>query len=90
MSKIYKIATINLKGIATPPTIDMLENLQNQEIGIIRLQEVTRPVFDDIRGSSAYTNIGTTWRGTANLTRDHIQPSKVECLPTGKGMAAKF
>ena len=69
----------------------MLEDvLQKQEVVIIFLQEVTRSVFDDIRGLTAYTNIGTTGRETAILTRDHIQLTNIVCLPTGRGMAAQF
>jgi exonuclease III len=69
----------------------MLEDfLQKQEIDIIFLQEVTRPVFDDIRGFTVYTNIATTGRGTAILTRDHIQLMNTVCVPTGRGMAAQF
>ena len=67
MPEIYKNATININGIATPPRIAMLEDLlQKQEVEIIILQEVTRHVFDDIRGFTVYTNIGTTGRGTAS------------------------
>jgi hypothetical protein len=67
----------------------MLEDfLRKQEIDIIFLQEVTMPVFDDIRGFVAHTNIGTTGRGTAILTRDHIQLTNIVCLTTGRGMAA--
>jgi len=84
MPEIYKIATLNINGMSTPPRIAMLEDiLQKQEEGIF-LQEDTRPVFDDIRGFTAYTNIGTTGRGTAILTRDHIQLTKIVCLPTGR------
>jgi len=55
--------------MAAPPRIVMLEDfLHKQEIDIILLQEVTRPVFDDIRGFVAYTNIDITGRGTAILT----------------------
>ena len=90
MPEIYKIATLNINGMSTPPRIAMLEDiLQKQEEGIF-LQEDTRPVFDDIRGFTAYTNIGTTGRGTAILTRDHIQLINIVCLPTGRGMAARF
>jgi hypothetical protein len=64
----YKIATLNINGLATPPRIAMLEDfLYKQEIDSF-LQEVTRPVFDDIRGFAAHTNIGITGRGTAILT----------------------
>ena len=91
MPEIYKIATLNINGMATPPRIAMLEDfLQKQDVGTIFLQKVTRPVFDDIRGFTAYTNIGTTGRGTAILTRDHIQLTNTVCLPTGMGMAAQF
>jgi exonuclease III len=91
MSDIYKIATFNVNGMATPPRIAMLEDfLQKQEIDVILLQEVTRPVFGDIRGFAAYTNIGTTGRWTVILTRDHIQLTNIVCLPTDRGMAADF
>jgi exonuclease III len=55
MHAIYKIAPININGMATPPRTPKLQNLQKQEISIILLQEVTRPVFDGIRGFSAST-----------------------------------
>ena len=91
MTEIYEIATLNINGMATKPRIATLEDfLYKQEIDIILRQEVTRPVFDDIRGFVAYTNIGTTGRGTAILTRDHIQLTKIECVTTGRGIAAVF
>jgi len=63
MPEIYKIATLSINGMALPPRIAMLEVfLQKEEIDIILLQEVTRPVFDDIRGFTAYTNLGTRGR----------------------------
>jgi len=56
MPEIYKIATLNINGMATTPWIAMLEDLlQKQELDIILLQEVTRPVFDDIRGQLTQT-----------------------------------
>jgi len=88
MPEINKIATFNINGMGMPPRIAMQEDfLQKQEIDIILLQ-VTRPVLDDIRGFTAYTNICSTGRGTAILTRDHIQLTSTVCLPTGRGMAA--
>jgi len=91
MSEIYKIATLNINGMTTPHRIAILEDfLQQQEVDFIFLQEVTRSVFDDIRGFTAYTNIGTTGRETAMLTREHIQLTNIVCLPTGRGMAARF
>ena len=42
----------------------MLEDfLQKQEIDIILPKEIKRPVFDDIRGFAAYTNIGSMGQG---------------------------
>ena len=56
MPEIYKIATLNINGMVTPPRIAMLEDfLQKHEIDIILLQKVTRPIFDDIRSFAAYT-----------------------------------
>jgi len=43
---------------------EMLEEVSpKQEIDIILLQKITRPVFDYIRGFSTYTNFGSTGRG---------------------------
>jgi len=91
MPEIYKVATLNIDGLATPPRISMLEDvLQKQEIDIILLQEVTRPVVDDIRGFTAYTNIGTTEGRMAIQTRDLIQLTNIVCLPSGRGISADF
>ena len=87
MPHIYKIATVNVNGLATQPRITMLEDsLKKQEIDSILLQEITKPVFDDIRGFVAHTNIGTT----EILSRDQIQLTNIVCLPTVRGMAARF
>jgi exonuclease III len=44
----YKIATLNVNGMATQPWISMLEDfLLKQEIDIL-LQELMRPLFDEI------------------------------------------
>jgi len=59
-------------------------------IDILFLQEVTQPVLDNIRGYTAYTNIGTTRRGTAILTREHLPLTRTVCLPSGRGIAANF
>ena len=68
----------------------MLEEfLKKQEIGITLLQEITKPVFDEIRGFVAHTNIGATGRGTAIITRNQIQLTNIVRLPTGRGMAAR-
>jgi exonuclease III len=67
----------------------MLEDfLIREEIYIIFLQEVTEPVFDNLRGYTAYKNTGTTRRGTAILTREHLSLTNTVRLPTGRGIAA--
>ena len=91
MIESYKIATFNTNGMATKPRIAILEDFQHQQkIVIIFLQEVTRPVIDDIRDFVAHTNIGTSGQGTAILTHDHIQLTNIVCLPTGRGMVLFF
>jgi len=68
MPDIYKIANLNINGIVSPLRIAVLENfLRTHEIDFLFLQEVTQPVFDNLRGYTAYTNVGTTRRGTAIL-----------------------
>jgi hypothetical protein len=91
MPNSYKTATLNINGLATTPWIAMLEDfLHKHEIDIIFLEKVTRPVFDDIRGFVAHTNIGTIGRGTVILTRDNIQLTNIVCLQAGRGMATMF
>lgn len=60
MVESYKIATFSFNGMAAQPRIAMLEDfLHKQEIDIIFLQEVTRLVFDDIRGFVAQNREAT-------------------------------
>ena len=69
----------------------MLEDfMRKQEIDNYILQEVTQPMFDTFRGDAAYTNIGTTRRGTAILTREHMPLTNIVRLPTGRVMAAEI
>jgi len=69
----------------------MLEDfLRTQEIDFLFLQEVTKPVFDNLRGYTAYTNVGTTRRGTAILAREHLTLTRTISLPSGRGIAATF
>jgi len=54
MPEIYKIATLNINGMATPPRMAMLEDfLQTHEIDIILLRKSRGLVFDDIRDFAA-------------------------------------
>jgi exonuclease III len=90
MPDIYKIATLNINGIVSPLRIAMLEDfLCTQEKDFLFLQEVTQPVFDNLRGYTAYTNV-TTRRGIAILAREHLTLTRTICLPSGRGIAATF
>ena len=87
MLYIYKIATLNIHGLAMQPPITMVEDfLHKQEIDIFQ-QELTRQIFDDMRSFVAHTNIGNIGRGTEILTRDHILLTNKVRLPTGRRMA---
>jgi hypothetical protein len=50
---------------------------EKKEINIISLQEITKPVFDDIRGFMVPTNVGTTGMGTAILSREQIKSTNL-------------
>jgi exonuclease III len=73
MTNIYKLATLNINGVASQLRIAILEDfLIKQQTDIIFLQEDTQPVFDKLRGYTAHTNIVTTRRRKAILTREHL------------------
>ena len=74
----------------SPLRIEMLEDfLRTQETDFLFLQEVRQPVFD-LRGYTAYTNVGTTRRGTAIIAREHLTLTRTICLLSGRGIAATF
>jgi exonuclease III len=91
MTDIYKVATLNINGLTSQKGIAMLEDfLIKHEIDILFLQEVTQPLFDNLRGYTAHTNTETTRRGTAILARDHLTLNNIVPLPTGRGVASDF
>jgi exonuclease III len=84
---IIKIATLNINGIYTPTRIAMLHDfLKSHALDIQFLQKITHPNFDNLPG---YTNVGTTMRGTAFVTRNDLQVTNITKLPTGRGIAAE-
>jgi exonuclease III len=90
MSDIYKII-LNINGLSTRTRMKMLEEfLRKQDIDILFLQKVTHHEFDTLRGYTAHTNVGTTERDAAMLTREGITLTKVTRLPSGQGMAAEY
>jgi exonuclease III len=85
---IYKIATLNINGIANRTRIWMLgEFLKKQAIDIALLQEVTQPQVGHIHGYTTHMNIGTQAQGTAIVMKESISATHLRRLPSGRGMA---
>jgi exonuclease III len=88
MPQAYKLATVNINGIASSTRHAMLaEFIYKQDLDIILLQEVTNQNITMVQRYIAYTNLGTEGRGTAFLTKDGLQAEQVKCSPSGKGIA---
>jgi exonuclease III len=88
--KQLRLATLNINGVTAPTRIGMLtEFLRKQDIVVMFVQEVTDLVLD-MWGYKAYTNLGTTRRGTAFIARKKLELKKIKCLPSGRGFAATF
>jgi len=91
MPDIYKVATLNINALASQVKMVKLEDFVHQhEIDFLFLQEVTQPRFDNLRGYTAYTNIGANRRGTAILAREHLPLTRTVSLPSGRGIAVSF
>jgi hypothetical protein len=69
-------------------TLDEL--FRKQEMDILFLQEVTHYNFDTLRRYTAYTNVGTSIRGTAMITKEELAIKNFTGLPSGLGIAADF
>ena len=63
--------------------------LKCHAIDILFLQEVTHPHFDNLPGYTTYTNVGTTMRGTAFMTRNGLQVTNINKIPSGRGITAE-
>jgi exonuclease III len=85
----YKIATLNINGIANRTRICMLEEfLKKQAIDIAMLQEVTNTNIEYLNGYTTHINIGTEMRGTALVVKTGIKLTQVRRLPNGQGISA--
>jgi exonuclease III len=83
----YKIATININGIANRTRIWMLGDfLKEQTIDIALLQEVTHPQVGQIHSYTTHMNIGTEMRGKAFVLKVGIRATQIQRLPSGRGM----
>jgi exonuclease III len=91
MPDIYKVATRNINALASQVKMATLEDFVRQhDIDFLVLQEVTQPKFDNLRGYTAQTNIGTNRRGTAILARENLPLTRTVSLRSGRGIAASF
>ena len=91
MPHTYKIATLNINGIATYTKMSMLGDfLKRQDIDIALLQEVTHNNFTNIHEYNATINEGSDKRGTAILVKTGLQIQDIKCIPSGRGIAAMF
>jgi exonuclease III len=87
----YKIAKININGIASQVRLTMLEEyLRQQDIDIALLQEVTNTKLTTFRIYNTHINVGTENRGTAILAKEGLILTNTTRLPTGRGMAVRF
>jgi exonuclease III len=69
MEYTYKIATLNINGIAAIDRIRTLEELIHKHyLDWVFLLDVTANKLSNLRGYSTYINIGTEGRGTAIIT----------------------
>ena len=87
----YKIATINIIGIALHVRLRMLDDyLRQQDIDIVLLQEVTHTKITSLRRYNAYVNVGTENRGIAKLAKKELSLTDITRLPSGKGIAVCY
>ena len=63
--------------------------LKSHALDILFLQEITHPNFGNLPGYTTHTNVGTTMRGTAFVTRNDLQVTNITKLRTGRGIAAE-
>jgi exonuclease III len=69
----------------------MLEDfLWTQDIDIALLQDVTCQPLDVTSRNTQYINVGTEKIGTAILAKDGIMLTDIRCLPSGRGITAKY
>jgi exonuclease III len=87
----YKIATININGIASHVRLRMLEDyLRQQDIDIVLLQEVTHTKIISFCKYNAYVKVSTENRGTAILAKEGLSLTDITRLPSGRGIAVCY
>ena len=87
----FKFATLNNNGLHSETRIGMLRDfLRSQDIDIVFLQEVTNHALQDLYGYNTYLNVGTDMRGTAFVTKQDLQITNINKLPSDRGITADF
>jgi exonuclease III len=91
MTHIHTVASLNINGITNKTRTQMLEEFfRAQDIDIVLIQEVTCQHLALSQRYIQYVNIGTEKRGTAILVKDGILLTDIKCLPSGRGITAKY
>jgi len=89
--EVFKIATLNINGLTSRREVEVLEDFRRrQEIDILYLQEVANSTIETQRRYKTYTNVGTTWRGTAMMMTNEITITNITRLPSGRGIAVEY
>jgi exonuclease III len=90
MQNTFKIAILNINGIASSTRIRMLEDFINrQDIDFALLQEVTHANLNFSK-YTAYINEGIDKRGTAILVREGLTLTDIRRLLSGRGIAGTY
>jgi exonuclease III len=91
MLQTYKIATLNIHGIASKTKISMLADfLKRLDIDVVLLQVVTNTDFTTIREYNAIVNEGTEKRVKAILAKKELHLQNIEIITSRRGIAAMF
>jgi exonuclease III len=90
MQNTFKIATLNINGIASSTRVRRFEDfITRQGIDFALLQEVTHANLNFSK-YTAYINEGTDKRGTAILVREGLTLTDIRCRPLGRGIAGTY
>jgi hypothetical protein len=90
MEYTYRIATMNINGIAAQIRIRILEEfLHAHDIDLLCVQELTNANIQEVRNYNAHLNIGEGWV-TATLVKELYRLGNERYMPSGCEMVAAF
>ena len=91
VSHIYKIAILNINGIASNTRPRMHEDLLwRKDVDFALLQEETHANLYTIRNYDTYVNEGMDSRGTAILSKEGQTLSNIKRIPSGRRISTMF